>query len=282
MDYSSGDIEALFIVSDEVLPSGPSIEGLLEGPSSGQNFKDRLFIGAPSDLEDDVGVDGGVHEAVRPCQTIGAYGYASQRHLSLVRRLGRVPSPTPGAALLNRERGACPPRARKGSLDKVSASRSLFNRGPNAPVRRSAVRIPRQTEKHFSTSRWRPARWRSLSLTCSVAPPMARGVIGKWTDGARALARRRSRWRPSHLRQRTCLPSRLGTRSAQSFIYAPGKAGARGQLAAAQSAIYLHHPSQRHPHRVCYDVFQTVTLVGGNGNDEGLCNALGSTGQATA
>ena len=58
MDHRLGDVEALFVVTDQASPASHPPESALDDPTPRQNFEARFPIDASNDLDDEV-VEGG-------------------------------------------------------------------------------------------------------------------------------------------------------------------------------------------------------------------------------
>ena len=63
LDHGLGDIETLFIVAHQMAPPGHPTKGARDDPALWQNLEPGLFVGPSDDLEDEVLVSGGIHQA---------------------------------------------------------------------------------------------------------------------------------------------------------------------------------------------------------------------------
>lgn len=62
MDHGFGNVDPGFVVADEASPSHHPSEGLLDDPSSRQNFEALLAVDAAHHFDDEVEIGGLVHE----------------------------------------------------------------------------------------------------------------------------------------------------------------------------------------------------------------------------
>ena len=62
INHGLGDVDAGFVVTHQLPPSGHPAEGSLDHPARGEHLEAGLLVGAAHDLDDDVEEGGLVHQ----------------------------------------------------------------------------------------------------------------------------------------------------------------------------------------------------------------------------